>query len=380
MKKNIIALAVAAALIAPAAAMADTTLYGKFHVSYDILGGAKGTAHNPATGLNTPISQRSGFSSNSSRIGIKGKEKIYDNLSVIYQWETTVNMGQNGSLGGPTGGLTGQRNTFIGATGNWGTVITGRHDTPFKLMGRDYDLFADTVGDSRNIISGKDGLWDLRPSQVLAYATPDLMGFNAMLAYVNSWAVGTTGPVATTPSPYNVAARAYSMSAGYKIAGFGLDAAYEYHRQGGLVNAAVGEQRSQSSYRLGANYTIAGFKILGLYQDIKNVAFSNTTEKLYGLGGAYSFGASTVKAQYYKANATSDANSQNGGNLWAVGYDYKLSKQTNVYAMYAQTSNSANGTYTIMGGGHDNSFIPAGSTLKPGGKSSAVSVGVEHKF
>ena len=318
MKKNIIAIAVAAAMIAPAAAMADTTLYGKFHVSYDFLSGDNAS--------NT----QGGFSSNSSRIGVKGSEKINDNLSIIYQYETGIDAGQRDNANAKTGGLNGQRNTFIGATGTWGTVITGRHDTPFKMMGRSYDLFGDTIGDSRNIISGPktafgtDTSWDLRPSQVIAYVTPDLMGFKAVIAYVNSLNNGTPATI------YNTKNNAWSLSAGYKIAGFGLDAAYEQHKLEAVPTG--GTTDSQDAYRIGANYSIAGFKILGLYQDIKNVGFSNEDVKAYGVGAAYTFlGNNTIKAQYFKADNVSNT-SNTDGDLFAVGYDYKLSKQTNVYA------------------------------------------------
>ncbi|WP_156521274.1 porin [Halothiobacillus diazotrophicus] len=366
MKKNIIAFAVAAALVAPAAAMADTTLYGKFHVSYDFVGGDN---HAATTG---------GFSSNSSRIGIKGKEKINDSLSIIYQYETGIDAGQNASTGASAGGLGGQRNTFIGATGAFGTVITGRHDTPMKMMGRKYDLFGDTVADSRNII-GTTG-FDLRPSQVLAYATPDLAGFKAMVAYINSWAANDsyyTNPPSAKTAPYYNNSNAWSMNASYSIAGFGLDAAYETRRHGG-PNAA-GVSRSTDAYRLGANYKIAGFKIMGLYMDAKNVGFTSGKDlKTYGVGAAYSFGANTIKAQYYKADSFSGT-TNTGGDLWAVGYDYKLSKQTSVYAVYGQTSNDTNGTYTIMGGGHDYSF-PVGTASSSGLKTSSVSLGIQHKF
>jgi predicted porin len=391
MKKNIIAIAVAAAMIAPAAAMADTTLYGKFHVSYDFLSG------------DNLDNTSGGFSSNSSRIGIKGKEKINDSLSIIYQYETGFDAGQNGSFSSSGGGLGSQRNTFIGATGTWGTVITGRHDTPFKVMGRDYDLFGDTIGDSRNIISGpgftsttnsstptaigSDTNWDLRPSQVLAYATPDLMGFHAMVAYVNSWAandptVNTLSTYNAKYAPYYSDSNAWSLSAGYKIAGFGIDAAYEQHNLTDPNGTAAND--NQSAYRIGANYSIAGFKVLGLYQEIQNVAFSDNNVKAYGVGAAYTFmGANTIKAQYYKADDI-DNTDNTGGDMWAVGYDYKLSKQTNVYAMYAQTSNSSAASYTIMGGGHDGASYPKGNYNNTGsfagGKSSAVSVGIEHKF
>ena len=78
MKKNIIAMAVAAAVAAPAVAMADTTLYGKIHASYDFFGG------------DTEDNKDYSLASNSSRLGVKGKEAISDNLSLIYQWETQV--------------------------------------------------------------------------------------------------------------------------------------------------------------------------------------------------------------------------------------------------------------------------------------------------
>lgn len=381
MKKNIIAIAVAAAMIAPAAAMADTTLYGKFHVSYDFLGGDNADNTN------------GGFSSNSSRIGIKGKEKINDNLSIIYQYETGFDAGtqDDKAFGNSSGGLGSQRNTFIGATGTWGTVIVGRHDTPFKMMGRSYDLFGDTVGDSRNIISGPnftsttgngtaigaDKNWDLRPSQVIAYVTPDLMGFNAVVAYVNNWSSGLGG------SQYDTNYNAFSLSAHYGIAGFGIDAAYEQHNMDSAAATNSGlPNDDQNAYRIGANYTIAGFKIMGLYQEISNVAFSDKNVKAYGVGAAYTFlGNNTVKAQYYKADDIDDTN-DTGGDLWAVGYEYKLSKQTNVYAMYAQTSNSDLASYTIMNGGHDGSYPgeQANYKLTPGGDSSAFSVGIVHKF
>ncbi|ACX96806.1 porin [Halothiobacillus neapolitanus] len=367
MKKNIIAIAVAAAMIAPAAAMADTTLYGKIHVSYDFVGG------------DNADNTTSGFSSNSSRIGIKGKEKINDSLSVIYQYETSVDWGTGKTSS--SGGLGGQRGTFVGLTGGWGTVIAGRHDTPLKMMGRSYDLFDSTIGDTRNIISGPknnagltDTKWDLCPAQTIAYVTPDLMGFKAVLAYINNW--DPTGPNGI----YGDQNKAYGASASYKIAGFGLDAAYEYHKND--TNAAP-MKSDQSAYRLGANYSIAGFKILGFYQDIQNVAYSNDNQKAYGVGAAYTFmGANTIKAQYYKADDV-DNTSDTNGELWAVGYDYKLSKQTSVYAVYAQTNNGANASYTIMDGGHGASY-PQGNYNNTGsftgGKSSAVSLGLVHKF
>ncbi|WP_298218574.1 porin, partial [Halothiobacillus sp.] len=193
----------------------------------------------------------------------------------------------------------------------------------------------------------------------------------------SSAAYGIPASPANGTAAYSTKSNAWSLSAGYKIAGFGLDAAYEQHNMQGPVG--VGMTDTQDAYRIGANYSIAGFKILGMYQDVKNVGFSNDDVKAYGVGAAYTFlGANTIKAQYYKADDISNT-TNTGGDMWAVGYDYKLSKQTNVYAMYAQTSNSSAASYTIMGGGHDYSYPPA-KGIQSGKSTSAVSVGIEHKF
>lgn len=68
------------------------------------------------------------------------------------------------------------------------------------------------------------------------------MGFHAMVAYVNSWANDpqiVNGGTSNPASPYNTKSNAWSLSAGYKIAGFGLDAAYEQHKMQNAVSSGL---------------------------------------------------------------------------------------------------------------------------------------------
>lgn len=362
MKKNLIALAVAAAVAAPAA-MADTTLYGLAHVSYDFY---QGTEENYNHGL----------SSNSSRLGVKGSEKISDGLTAIYQFETTVNVDDGSSLWGSA------RNTFVGMTGGWGTALFGRHDTPMKLVSRKYDLFGDQVGDSRNLTGVKDGGagFDLRPGNVAAYVSPKMAGFQAILAYVadHDLAPEDTKGTINVGKDYNKN-NAYSLSAGYEIAGFTVDGAYEQHR----VNKDMlgTSSASESMWRLGAGYKFSGFNVVGLVQQSKDVGFTSGNKRtVWGLGGGYTFGANTVKVQYYAAQKLKtdkgDVADSDGG-MVAVGYDYKLSKQTTVYAAYAHTMNKDGSTFVPWGGGHEDQ--PA--LKKEAGKDGGVfSVGVKHAF
>ncbi len=364
MKKNIIALAVAAAVAAPAAAIADTTLYGKIHASYDFWGG------------DTLNNQDYSLASNSSRIGIKGKEAISDNLSLIYQWETGVDFGGNGDgIGSKV------RNTFVGFTGGWGTAIAGRHDTPMKKVSRKYDLFGDTVGDSRAILRGRGANaaiggdtagFDERINNVVAYMTPNMGGFDATLAYISNW----SGDDATGTNRINNEYDAYSARAGYEIGGFMIDAAYEVHNAADTGVAGMTDE--ESAYRVGAGYKFGGFKLVGLYQSISDLGFVDGADvDMWGAGAAYSFGKSAIKGQYYQAGEV-DGTTDTGADLWAVGYDYKLSKQTNVYAAYGTMSNeAAGGDYLLAAGtGHGEN---AGMTAD-GEDTNAFSVGVVHKF
>jgi len=359
MKKHLIALAVAAAVAAPAA-MADTTLYGKAHISVDYLD-SDVVAGNDGSNI--------GVSSNSSRLGVKGVEKLSSGLSAIYQYEVTVNVSNNEEVGKDD--LFGNaRNSFVGLTGGFGTVIAGIHDTPAKGVGRDYDLFGDQVGDSRNLIGSKTGNgvgFDLRTANVVAYVTPNMGGFSATLAYVTDHDAGI---LTDTYDDNNQ--DAYSLSAKYKAKMFDIAAAYEAHN---LDRAAATPTDSESVVRVGAGVNFAGFRVQGLYQQATDAGFVvGKDQTVWGMGASYMFGKNKVKAQYFNAESY-DTAKDTGAAMWAVGYDYSLSKQTTVYAAYANTSNDDAAKYTVSKGGHGDYLTPV-----VGGDASAFSVGVVHKF
>lgn len=144
MNKNIIALAIAAAVAAPMAAQAAPAVYGKINmalVSFDD-GGAN-------DGL--------GLFDESSRIGFKGSEDLGGGLSLLYKMEGGVDMD------GP-GAFAFSRNTYIGVKGGFGTLYAGRLDTAYKGATGKYDLFADMYGDITG--SGTHSTFDQREQGV----------------------------------------------------------------------------------------------------------------------------------------------------------------------------------------------------------------------
>jgi len=339
MKKHLIAVAVAAAVAAPAA-MADTTLYGLAHVSVDYIDNDTETATNDSGNINVQ--------SGSSRLGVKGTEKLSNGLSALYQMEFGVDMADSGAFSA--------RNQFVGLTGGFGTALVGRHDTPMKLAIGKYDLFGDQIGDNGNVAgfgwSDNTAGWNLRTPNVVAYATPNMGGFNALLAYVADHDQADDG--VNIPHDNNEF-DAYSLNAGYSSKMFNVTGAYEVH------NALDAEE---TSWMIGAGVKFAGLTVNALYQDVED--FAEYEYQTYGLGAKYAFGKNAVKAQYYVADAD---NVDDEPTMLAVGYDYSMSKQTTLYAAYAMGDNGAK----VWGDGH-------GNKTKAGDDNTAFSVGVKHKF
>lgn len=112
MKKLLLAATVAT--LSLNAAQAAPTLYGKVNVSVDSYDNGK--------------DDKIEVNSNASRLGIKGEEKLTDQLSAVYQaeWEIDVDGGDD---------VFKKRNIFAGL--KWaeiGTLRAGIIDTPLKMQ------------------------------------------------------------------------------------------------------------------------------------------------------------------------------------------------------------------------------------------------------
>ncbi len=384
MNKNILAIAIAAAVAAPSA-FAAATVYGNAHMSVNSVSGvnASTTTTGAVNGASTGITN---VTSNSSFLGVKGSEDLGAGMKAVYQMEFGVN------LDGETGGLASSRNTFVGLGGGFGTVLVGRHDSPIKMVGRKYDVFGDQVGNNRVILgnysNGTAGttntvttshLVDGRHNNVIAYATPTFGGFNALIAYVPGADATSNGNENFDSAANKI--NAWSANAMYKAGNF--DAGLGYITASNVLDksAPAGGDTAFTATRLGAGYTFGAARINGIYQT--NDYVSGTSVKAlssYGIGGTYKVtAAGTVKAQYMITDNT--RNNKDGANSITVGYDHAMSKNTTVYAVYAAVDNN-NGTgndgrFSVMqnnSGTNDTTYAVAGKD------NSAFAVGVQHKF
>ncbi|MFP4496249.1 MAG: porin, partial [Halochromatium sp.] len=243
-------LAVAAAMAAPAAAIAEATLYGKLNMSIDYadVDNAIGTYYadpngNPAGGNEIHldangnpiirggedfkgwgISREGDFipgSSRASRLGVKGSEDLGSGLKAIYQVELGLNLSaaDDNITSGNNKGIS-YRNSFVGLAGDWGTAFVGRHDTPLKISTGKLDQFGDTMAD----YNGTVGFHDIRADNVIAYISPNVSGFSFAGAII-------AGGGATDDSGLNInedsLAGAWSLAGIYNNGPFYASLAYE---------------------------------------------------------------------------------------------------------------------------------------------------------
>jgi predicted porin len=403
MNKKLIAIAIAAAVSAPAmAATSNVEVYGLMSVGVDsVSNGAGNTGKN-----NTNTTNVGRVSDYASRIGFKGNEDLGNGLKAIWQIEQAVSVDGGNSTTAASGGLSGAttafggstlRNTFVGLSSkDMGTVMLGKIDTPYKTSTGRFDLFADTLGDYNGLVGAANyqgtgslteagNYFDVRPSNVAAYATPNFSGFSAVAAYVFGAEAATSG----TSNKGN----AYSLAAMYDAGPLYLTAAYEKHNIGDPNTGSVALTKAErKAWKLGAAYSIMDFTLSALYEkttdDLGATQGFAAGSDLWGhstwfLSGKYQMGAVALKAQYAKAGdmACSGCN-DTGAKQYTLGADYAFSKRTTVYALYTKISNDNNAEYNFALNPAANLGGVANNTAwtNTGVGISGVSLGVKHSF
>ncbi len=376
MQKKIIALAIAAAISAPAFAdTSNVTVYGKADLSYDSI--KTGTATNGTAGT---TSNR--VSSNTTLIGLKGSEDLGDGLSAIWQVESLILVGNTAGVAATTTAASnaqiGNRNTFLGlSSASAGTVVMGRHDTPYKISTRAYDVFGDGIADSRALTGGgvaAAASFDGRQDQVVAYISPKLGGVATLaVGYVN---LAPLDNVATQAKN-----SAVSVAGMFDIgSGFGAALAYEAHDFGA---AGVTAATKETATKIGASYTMDAINVNFAYEKTSDnltalTAANKNGHSDYYLSGKYSLTANdAIKLAYTKANTINGLTGTDAKQV-TIGYDHVLSKRTSVYALYTKLSNGTAASYVL---GSGTSSVGGATTISGAGASpSALAFGMKHTF
>ncbi len=311
MKKTLVAAAVAAIVAAPAA-FADATVYGKARVSIDSLD------YQAANSDKMQVADRV------SRVGVKGSEDLGDGMKAIFgmEWGVSLDSGEGTSNFSA-------RNQFVGLSGGFGTVLAGKHDTPYKMVGS-ADVFADTAADSEKNggIIGHNN-FDKRANNAVAYVSPSFNGWTIIAA-------GVAGETATSPKA-NGLTDAISLGVTGAIGPVKLGLGYE-SESSGLANALGYGNKSRSAMKADVKYAVGDFGLGATYEQSENTAITRDKDTGMLVSATYAMGNNVLAAQYGKYDAKLSTGTDI--TMTGVGLIHNFSKNTNAYVAYAKFDES----------------------------------------
>lgn len=291
MKKIALATAIMAAGFAQATLADGPVVYGKLHVNTNY--------------VDRDIDGEDAFfnvESQASRLGVKGSDEA-GAFKAVYQleYETYVDDGSD------SGQTIKQRDSFVGLSGGFGSVVMGYMDTPLKKSQGNFDLFNDYV-DIKNVLDGENRL-----GNQINYTSNDMNGVKVSVSV---------------------------LMAEDGQSGNGTSASVTYAAKDLYVSLAADENldevgKEQSTQRLTALYTMGQLTAGALVQKVDK-ADTADNDLGYAVSAAYVVGAETLKIQYeagdQKAKGATEA---------SVGVDHQLAKATTAYVYASQYEDDA---------------------------------------
>jgi len=338
MQKKLLSLAVAAAVTAPTAVLADATLYGRAHVSIDYFdiknnnaGGRKFKGWTLSRGPEGKSNSRA------SRIGLKGSEDLDGGLKAIYQVEFEVplaNEEDNHIANGEADSAIKMRNSYVGLRGGFGTFLVGRHDTPLKTSTAKLEMFDDTVADNEGTV----GFEDLRPDSTILYVSPDFAGFKFAGAIMPGGAsvFSDTSNDPDANSNSDGLTEGYSLSTVYENGPWYGSLAYESRGSEFSSSGSNTQPEDFTLWRVGLGIRDwMGLTLSGIYEKWTDFGFTEDNEAdLWQIQAGYTMGNSMLKAMYGQQDQ--DKTDTNDRTTWAVGIDHDFTKRTKAYALYTE--------------------------------------------
>lgn len=267
-----------------------------------------------------------------SFFGFKGTEDLGGTLKAKFALEGFL-LADTGAYGRFAGDTFWARAAWVGLSGNFGTTTLGRTTNQFFVSTLVFNAFTDSFGYSpsiRQVLTPSSvhpqmlaWLGDTGWSNSILYQSPNMGGLTINLQ-------GALGE--GTQKGRNAGANAL-----YFNGPFAATVAYQRVQQG--ISSFTPAIQSlgfdyQTSAQVGASWDFKVVKFMGQYSEVTTQAATDTKSKIYGIGATAPIGAGKLLAQY--GNAKNEAAGTRGevvNKTLTVGYDYFLSKRTDIYGL-----------------------------------------------
>jgi len=389
MQKKLLAAAIAGALAAPGAALAQAEVYGFVSMALGKFKYSDSTAGVPSV-------SKWDVASGGSNVGVRGRESLGGGLSAWFQVETNAGMERSNNVAHTSNFAS--RNSALGMQGNFGNFFVGQWTTPWSdldalwgigtvatygpvtsIIGRRETTGVAPNPNCANTGSGVGGVpggscdsveatggvghpfWK-RISNSIHYQSPVFGGAQVKVAYQTNQdkAVGAsgTGAINADPSMWSGAVSWSGMGGRARIG-----AAYDAHKDfTSLGNTDTG-------WRVTGGYNF-GFADLGLaYEQMTYKTLTSDCDATqWGVALAVPIGQGAIRASYSQADdiegtytgAQTAVNTaggscgavgagDNGAKQWNLGYDYRFSKRTTAGFGYAMIKNDPAAVFTWSG-------------------------------
>lgn len=313
-----------------------------------------------------------------SRLGFKGSRDLRNGVSVFFQLEAgfAIDDGKS-TLSDAEGNSVFRRKSFIGLTGQPGTVVMGRIDGGRYSVAGKYDPFANgTVANMASI-----QVHGTRADNAVAYISPVWNGLSFLAAY-------TTNLVGQESPGNKGDGRLWAFIPSYSKGGLDLTLDIEQ------LQAKGSEEHKLNILVAGGAYDFGPVKLHAYWESIKTDNYKDIFDGSFATYSAllnhrsWMLGASApvlgdkakIRASYVVLDdkTSLDASCRK----WGLGGVYYLSERsTYVYADVAKINNSANGICSIQPN-PARTAVDSGGTGSPAGGygTTGFDFGISHSF
>ena len=414
MNKNLIALAVSAAIAMPA--MADVTvgpfsIYGTAQSAIENVNIAFAAGRSNDNTTDTSKVSQTRLMDQTSKLGFKIAHDLGGGMTGLAQVESRIYLG-NGGNNTQDKAEVGSRNTFVGlGSSEWGTVRLGRYDNAYKLSLKAAAPFIyNNINDAsaeygdKNIMTRLGG----RQGDMVAYESPKVNGFQALVSYnmgkdsdnglgagdYTASAAGTkvtaTSQLPGTLMPQTAMSLAYAQGPFTFAYGYTniSNAAWQLDGSSSTkaaFNNTAGASFALSAYQLGGQYTFGEYSVGGIYevttssqQGVSATKDFSQSQASYALIGAYKSGPNEFHFRYAVASdvtgntgtTTNTLKTDTGAIQYSLMYAYDINKSVKFVSSYTNLANAKNAKFTSASG----FAVDTGATL------SQIAVGLAATF
>ena len=418
MQKKLLGMAVAAALAAPAVALAQSAVqvYGTIHLSFmqSQFSNVPATAGGDVT--------KFAVNSAASNWGLRSTETLGGGMTAWLQMEFNAQMERrnsttsNGAI--PNNGEGSFRNSGLGLRGNFGNVYLGTWETPWAQTFRFWDVgtiggwgpVTSIIGRRETTNSGttRNAVGDVATATPPAFAVgaagnnlgyPLWRRFQSALFYESPLFSDVQFKAAYQPNENKAAASSTSPATVITENPSAWSASVSWTGLGGRARAFAATMqakdwssigKSDSGWTWGGGYDFGVVNVGGTYESYTyktgdpgsgGAGFGDVKAKEWALSLAVPLGPGKIGASYARAKKLDGLPfDDTGAKMWNLGYEWALSKRTALGFGIAQIKNEANQGFTwsnITGGPEgaaEKSPLPGGTNLRN------IFVSMRHSF